>query len=306
MSKKTNNDEFLLKLKSVNENIVPIDVYLNNHTKIKVKCIIDGCEWFSTPNNLLRGHGCPSCKKTHLSLLYKMTDADFKNKLSEVNENIVSLDKYSGYDQKIMLKCLICNNCWKSTPHHILNNHGCPKCSARTLGEKSRKTHAYFENQVLSLGGGEYSVVGEYTTNKTPVEMLHINCGNRWFVRPDSFLFSDSRCPRCKYSNGEMCIIKFLDKVGINYEFQYKIPNQKGKGRLSFDFYIYDYNLCIEYHGRQHYEPIEFFGGVNSFEKQKKNDNKKEKHCLDNNIRLLIIPYWDFNNIDEILEQTLS
>lgn len=305
MSKKLTNEEFLFRLRGINKNIIPLDEYLSSSDKIKVKCLIDGEEWLSTPNNLLRGHGCPCCKKTSLRLLYKMTNVEFKNRLLIVNENIVPLEEYSGYDKKINFKCLFCDNHWKSTPHHVLDGHDCPKCSTRVLGEKSRKSQDCFENQVLLLGDGEYSVIGKYITNKIAVEMLHLKCGNRWFVRPDSFLFSNSRCPKCKYSNGEICIIKNLDRNRISYVFQYKIPNQKGKGRLSFDFYLPEYNLCLEYHGKQHYEPVEFFGGINSFKKQKENDYKKENYCLDNNIKLLIIPYWEFNNIEKIIEQTL-
>lgn len=305
MTKKLTNEEFNIRLRNVNKNVIQIDDYLNNHTKIRVKCFIDGCEWSSTPNNLLRGHGCPSCKKRSLSALYKMTDDEFKGRLLKISRTIVSIDEYRGYDEKIKLKCLVCDSYWKSTPHHVLSGHGCPKCSSRISGEKSRKNYDYFKSQVSILGDGEYLVIGEYITNKTQVKMLHLKCGQTWFVRPDSFLFSNSRCPRCKYSRGELSIIKFLDKNRVEYEFQYKIPNQRGKGRLSFDFYIPEHLLCIEYHGRQHYEPVDFFGGKSSFEGQKTRDKIKEKYCLDNKIELLKIPYWEFDNIEKILEQTL-
>ena len=37
-----------------------------------------------------------------------------------------------------------------------------------------------------------------------------------------------------------------------------------------------------------------------------KKDKIKEQFCIDNNIDLLIIPYWDFKNIEFILNLKLN
>ena len=64
--------------------------------------------------------------------------------------------------------------------------------------------------------------------------------------------------------------------------------------------------MCIEYDGEQHFRPIRFKGmkiedsDVN-FQIQKQRDLIKNKYCQDNNIILIRIPYWDFNNIETIL-----
>ena len=63
--------------------------------------------------------------------------------------------------------------------------------------------------------------------------------------------------------------------------------------------------MCIEFDGRQHFEIIERFDGINSFNKVKINDNIKNLYCSNNNINLLRIPYWDFGNIENILNETL-
>ena len=33
---------------------------------------------------------------------------------------------------------------------------------------------------------------------------------------------------------------------------------------------------------------------------------KKTQYCNDNNIKLIRIPYWDFNNIEKILKKELK
>ena len=81
--------------------------------------------------------------------------------------------------------------------------------------------------------------------------------------------------------------------------------------RLSFDFYLPDFNLCIEYNGHQHYRPVNF-GGISDKKAQKKYDAQihrdqiKRDFCNKNNIKLIEIPYWNFDNIEEILERELG
>ena len=39
---------------------------------------------------------------------------------------------------------------------------------------------------------------------------------------------------------------------------------------------------------------------------EEKRDGIKNNYCKNNNIPLLRIPYWEFNNIEKILENTLA
>ena len=68
--------------------------------------------------------------------------------------------------------------------------------------------------------------------------------------------------------------------------------------------------MCIEYDGMQHYKPV-CFGGCSyddallAFEQTKANDEIKNHFCNSNNINLLRIPYYEFNNIEKILKDKL-
>ena len=75
---------------------------------------------------------------------------------------------------------------------------------------------------------------------------------------------------------------------------------------LPFDFYIPDLNITIEYDGRQHYEIIDYFGGLDGFIDTKIRDTIKTIYCKENNIKLIRIPYWDFDKIEKILEKELK
>ena len=74
--------------------------------------------------------------------------------------------------------------------------------------------------------------------------------------------------------------------------------------KLPFDFYLPDYNLCIEYDGKQHYEPVNLFGGMDGFIKRQKNDNIKNQYCLLHDIGLVRIPYT--YSKEEIKERILN
>lgn len=60
---------------------------------------------------------------------------------------------------------------------------------------------------------------------------------------------------------------------------------------LELDIFIEELNTGIEYQGKQHYEPIDFFGGEESFQKVKIRDKKKKLLCEKNNINLIYFRY---------------
>ena len=58
--------------------------------------------------------------------------------------------------------------------------------------------------------------------------------------------------------------------------------------------------MClIEYQGQQHYKQVELFQTEEQFLKQKENDNKKQIYCKEKEIKLVEIPYLDYQKINE-------
>lgn len=56
--------QYIKDVNSVNSDIIVIGDYINAHTPIRHKCLIDGCEWDAKPNNILSGKGCPVCNES--------------------------------------------------------------------------------------------------------------------------------------------------------------------------------------------------------------------------------------------------
>jgi hypothetical protein len=117
---------------------------------------------------------------------------------------------------------------------------------------------------------------------------------------PNSHLRGDG-CSSCKESSGEREIRNFLINNNILFESQHTFSNCRNKLPLPFDFYLTDYNICIEYDGRQHYKINEFFGGEKTFEQLLINDNIKNEYCKEKNIKLLRIKFTEHNEIEKIL-----
>ena len=114
-------------------------------------------------------------------------------------------------------------------------------------------------------------------------------------------------CPQCASSKGEKRINEWLRLNNIEFIPQKTFIGLLGLGgkNLSYDFYLSKYNLLIEYQG-------EFHDGTarqqteNQFKYQQEHDRRKREYAKDNNIDLLEIWYWDFDNVEEILYKQIK
>lgn len=99
----------------------------------------------------------------------------------------------------------------------------------------------------------------------------------------------------------------YLKKYNFDFKEQYSFSNDDKIKNKKFDFYlnIHEKQIVIEYNGRQHYQPVDFFGGIEGFLKQQERDNIKKDYCLKNNIELIVIPWYDEHIIqtDELAQR---
>ena len=115
-----------------------------------------------------------------------------------------------------------------------------------------------------------------------------------------------SGCVNCNESRGEKSVAKYLDKNNISYYRQHKFSDCKNIFQLPFDFYLPKYRTAIEFDGIQHYEPMEFFGGLEAYNRLKANDKIKSDYCEDNYIDLIRIRYDQIDRVFEILKESLK
>jgi hypothetical protein len=290
------HEQYVRELKEKNPNIIPIEKYKGANIKILHKCLVDGYEWYAAPSNMLSGYSCPKCSRR-----FRRTHDDYVREVSKNNPSIEVVGTFVGMQIPVLHKCKIHNIEWMAYPDYILKGCGCSKCGNEKVREKLSKTHEQYAKE-LKEKNPDIEVVGIYSGSFTPILHKCLIDGYEWYATPANILFGNG-CPQCNESFGERQVRQWLEKYNINYIFQYKFKDCRNINPLPFDFYLPNYNICIEYQGEQHYRPVEYFGGEEKFKTQQKHDNIKRKYCHDNNIKLLEIPYWV--NIEEKLNKFL-
>lgn len=105
----------------------------------------------------------------------------------------------------------------------------------------------------------------------------------------------DNVMPKNKWKS-EQLVYELTKKIFKNKSviYQYRPYFLKTEhGQMSYDVFICGEDIAIEYQGKQHFEPVEIFGGEKSFKEQIKRD-KLKKYLSDlNGIKLIYINYND-------------
>jgi hypothetical protein len=250
------------------------------------------------PNNFLSGQRCPKCFGNFLYTL-----KTFKEKVFElVKDEYEVLGEYINNKTKIKIMHNICGYIHNFIPADFIhNNTRCPKCA----GVLPYTTES-FKEKIYELVGDEYELIGEYKNSATKIILKHNICGYEWETSPVSFIHCDSRCAICFESKGERKIRYWLENNNVKFKSQFIFDDLLSDKNypLKFDFGIFIDELktkikyLIEYDGIGHYKPS--FGEI-SYKRTIKHDIIKNIYCRENNISLLRIPYWKFDNIEEIL-----
>lgn len=157
--------------------------------------------------------------------------------------------------------------------------------------------------------GGFDPPIEQYINCYTKIKHKCNKCGFVYPQTPSNHL-KGKGCPKCKQSQGEKFIQNWLDKNNIKYESQKKFKGLKDKALLSYDFYLPNQKVLIEYQGAQHYESIRFNGSrkKSNLQKQKFHDKLKEDYAKEHGYKLLQI-YYKINTQNKInlyLDEVIS
>ena len=256
--------------------------YINNKKKVKIICKHHGV-FEQTPNNhLSKLQDCPLCSEKHFDL--KTTEQVILNfKLIHGDKYDYSKVNYKGNKVKVEIICEK-HGPFYQTPNNHMKGQDCKDCTKITTEEFIKRSIDIHKNKY------NYDLV-DYINMNIKVKIFCSKHGV-YEQKPHSHLYGVG-CPTCQESKGEREIRNELDRLGIDYIYQHSFKNCFFKNKLKFDFYIPKLNTCVEYDGEQHFKPIEFYGGISNFIKQKERDLVKERYCSDYNIKLIRISYKD-------------
>ena len=278
----------------LSEKRIDIDVvatYIDYHTKILHRCKLHNVEWMISPAHALRGDGCLLCKLEKISNAKRKSHEQYVAELLLVNDQIVVKGRYKNLKTPILHHCNIHNIDWMISPDCALSGHKCPKCSGGVL-----KTHEQYVIDVQTINP-DIAVGEQYINSTTPILHICKTCGNKWNARPYSIL-QGRGCPICRETIGERNVRQWLNSHSIDFIYQKTFNDCRDVNVLPFDFYLPQHNVCIEYNGQQHYEPVDFAGkgnewATNQLISTQHHDKIKSDYCATNNIQLICIPYWE-------------
>lgn len=301
MVRKT-HEQFISQMNKINNGVEILTKYEKDSTKVLCRCKICGFEWWSVPSNLLQGKGCKQCHFKKLSKIKMKPHEQFVEELYKVNKNIKVLGMYSGRQNKVACECLIHNEQFSMTGGHLLDGEtGCKECINIKIHLIGLKPHEQFIEE-LACVQPNIEAFGKYNGAKNSIEVKCLKCGHIWSPIADSLLHGYG-CPRCKRSKGEEKIEKYLNDNNIEFEPQKKFSNLRSTLPLSYDFYLPEYNALIEYQGQFHDGTTSMVPKEKYFDKQQKNDELKRDYAKNNGYNLLEIWYYDFDNLEKIIDK---
>ena len=225
--------------------------------------------------------------------------------IAEKFDNIEVIGEYTGAKNRIKCKCIKHNHIWKPFAYNLLSGYGCPICGHEQTGLKERLSNDEKLHR-MNILHPEIKVLKMGNTTNDKVKCLCKNCNNIWDAT-----FSNltnpcllTGCPICNNSKGEKRIQQILDELSIFYIPQYTFDDCVDIKPLPFDFFLPDYNIAIEYDGEFHYEEKwsdSRFTAKERLEYIQGHDETKTLYCIKNNIKLIRIPYWDFDKIEKYI-----
>ena len=314
--KKHTNETFIQKAKEVHGdkyNYGKVE-YKNAHEKVCIICPSHG-EFWQKPNNHISGRkGCVKCAHEAVTELLRDTKESFILKAMAKHGEKFDYSEVVYVDNSTKIK-IKCNKCglvfWQKPANHSYLGQGCPSWTCNPRSKPFTK-EVWVEKARIKHGNKYNYDKVVYKDINTHVEIICNKCNKSFWQTPHSHS-SGAGCHYCNFSNGETAISVFLDNHNILAIAQEWFKdsaspciNKETKQPLRFDFYLPDYNTCIEFDGKQHYVSVDYFGGEKELLKRNYLDNLKTQYCLDNNIKLIRIPYWDIKNINEIFLKELE
>lgn len=288
-----------------------LDEYMNKNYRRVIIQDSDGYKYDKQLNDVMRGHPPNFVDSNNPFTLFNISLWLERNKKSFI---LCEGNVYKGNKENLSFKCLkiTCEETFSTSWTEIYSQGcGCPFCSGHRIGDCNNLAYLRpdlareWDYDKNSKSPDEYS---EFSHKKA--FWICSECNHRWEATIAN-RSNGTGCPKCNFRRGAKKVHKFLSEYKIKFKSEFPLDGCKYKGQLYLDFYLVDLNIGIEYNGQQHYKPVRFSYSISEEQSkerlrlQKIKDRIKYKYCKNKSIPLLIIPYWEFDNIEQILAKYL-
>lgn len=271
--------------------------YVNAEKKVAIICKEHG-EFLQTPHSHLKGFGCRSCGKISFINKVRTSHDDYISKAKEIHGDKYdySKTKYTTTYNKIIVGCPVHGDFEVRADGHL--KYGCARCGADAI----MHTTESFIKRARELHGDKYDYSkSEYVHSTKPITIICKEHGEFTQVASEHIRSRAPGCGVCASSLGEKLLFDILKQNNIKFIKEYKL----GGTNYRYDYYLTDLNILLEYDGIQHFKPIPFFGGEESFIYTKESDAFKNTLAETHNIPLIRISYWYISNLQDVLNNKL-
>lgn len=228
------HEEAVKKISELNTNFTVLSEFKGWREKITRQCNVCGDIREVHARSLIekdkngKVRGCAICVARERANKVRKTHEQFIKELAEINPNIEVLGEYITTSDKIKCKCLIDGHKWETTPHSLLEGHGCPECANR---KQNRRTNKDFVNEMKEKFP-DITPLEEYRRMNESMKFRCEVCGYEWNTAPSLFLKDKTRgCPKCNnhYKLSEQDVVERLKESNPLVKYLYgfdKVANQ--------------------------------------------------------------------------------
>ena len=267
--------------------------YINNASKLKIKCSC-GEIYNISFGKFKDGDRYKKCIKCRDIRSKKLSYSYIKSFIEKFGYILVS-DSYIDANSKLKITCPS-GHIYDVKFSNFYSGKRCPHCSGNY-----RMTINEVKSYINDIG---YICLDSEYKNLT--QKLNLICDNGHNIKMTMRELKDGcRCKICGMSKGERVIKNYLIRHNIGYIYDqpyFKDLLSDLGNPLRPDFILPDYKIWIEYDGEFHYKKMYDADG---HELLKIYDGIKDRYSKKNGWKLIRIPYWEFDNIENILEKEI-
>jgi len=250
---------------------------------------------------------CNACGLESIGSKLKKTPTEVKDIVESKNNNILlNAEEYVDINTKnLRVICGLCKKEHITTLASISNSNGaCNECGCRIGSDLTRHSPEYIKSIIDAENGNTLLNSKDYkNASLTNLKIKCGECGKIFNTSFETYFRGTKRCRSCssKMSHNERLIRDILIIQNVTFIQEQRFPDCRDINSLPFDFYLEAFNLIIEYDGEGHYQ-----NGFGNLESTQKHDKIKNEYCKKNGINLLRIPYWEKDNLEEIILNELE
>ena len=303
--------------------------YANDRSHLEIRCGQNPNHvFYKTYNNYYhKNTRCPFCrlgKTQEQSITNKrVLGNNFVHLLeSEGCEVLTSGDEYDSNRTLFKYKCPSGHLGTTCQDDYVNGNRRCFTCAQLKKSALFRLTHQ--EVNELCLNAGYTLLSSSYVNMKDKVKVECLNCNHIMKTTMNSVVNSYKRCDNCcnSKSTGELLVERALSKninvVKFKPEFSFGKKSWRDydegfsfydRGPLRVDFKVELSNgewVFIEFDGKQHFTPVDYFGGEDYFNTLRYHDLLKTSYFKFNSFSLLRISYSDIRNTESLVDEFIQ